>query len=419
MHARYGNVFSVNVAPIGRAVYLADPADIKTVFAGDPATYRAGEANSLLRGLLGDTSVLLVDQAEHRTRRKQMLPPFHREAVARQVDQMAEIADAEVARWPVGREFAAAPSMAAITLEVIMRIVIGADDPARLAALRRVLPGVVDMGYLGLLSMMYPNLLRYPPWYRVRRRRAEMDRLLFAEITDRRADPNLADRTDVLSMLVRAADDDGATMSDTQLRDQLATLLFAGHETTATGLTWALERLTRHPEALRRAVAAADSGDDEYLDAVVKETLRIRPVVHEVGRVLHEPVELGGYRIPAGTMVAPGIGLVHASDAVYPDAEGFDPDRMLPGSGTKITPTTWLPFGGGTRRCLGATFAQVEMRVVLREILRRVELETTESPGERQRVKHVTLTPHQGGRVRVRARRPASLPREEATRSGS
>jgi cytochrome P450 len=412
LHARYGDVFSVNVAPVGQAVYLANPADIKKVFAGDPATYRAGEANSLMRGLLGDTSVLLVDESEHRTRRKQMLPPFHREAIARQVDQMVEIADAEIARWPVGREFAVAPSMAAITLEVIMRIVIGADDPARLAKLRRVLPRVVDMGYLGLTSMMYPDLLRYPPWYGVRRDRAEMDRLLFAEIADRRADPNLAGRTDVLSMLVRAGDENGATMSDAQLRDQLATLLFAGHETTATGLTWALERLTRHPEALRRAVAAADSDDDEYLDALVKETLRIRPVVHEVGRVVHEPVELGGYRIPAGTMVAPAIGLVHASDEVYPDAEGFDPERMLPGSGTKVTPTTWLPFGGGTRRCLGATFAQVEMRVVLREILRRVELETTEQPGERQRVKHVTLTPHRGGRVRVRTRRPVTQPRE-------
>lgn len=411
LHARYGDVFSVSVAPIGRAVYLADPADIKKVFAGDPATYRAGEANSLMRGLLGDSSVLLVDQAEHRVRRKQMLPPFHREAIARQVEQMTEIASGEVARWRVGREFAVAPSMAAITLEVIMRIVIGADDPDRLAQLRRVLPPVIDMGYLGLTSMMYPELLRYPPWYRVRRQRAAMNRLLFAEIADRRADPNLDARTDVLSMLVRASDENGATMTDSQLRDQLATLLFAGHETTATGLTWALERLTRHPEVLRRAVEAADADDEEYLDALVKETLRIRPVVHEVGRVVHEPVELGGYRIPAGTMVAPAIGLVHASDSVYPDADRFDPVRMLPGSGPKPSPTTWLPFGGGTRRCLGATFAQVEMRVVLREILRSVELETTEAPGEHQRVKHVTVTPHRGGRIRVRARRPAQHPR--------
>jgi len=191
-------------------------------------------------------------------------------------------------------------------------------------------------------------------------------------------------------------------MTDRQLRDQLITLLAAGHDTTATGLSWALERLTRHPDVLARAVRAADTGDDEYLDAIAKETLRIRPVVPDVGRILTEETEIGGYRLPAGVMVVPSITLVHDDAAVYPDPGRFDPDRMLC---TTMTPTTWLPFGGGNRRCLGAGFAMVEMRVVLREVLRRVELATTTEPGERQRVRHVILTPNRGARITVRARR--------------
>ena len=197
-------------------------------------------------------------------------------------------------------------------------------------------------------------------------------------------------------------------MSDRELRDQLMTLLVAGHDTTATGLAWALERLTRHPDALAKAVAAADAsaaGDpagDEYLDAVAKETLRIRPVVPDVGRILKEPVEVAGYRLPAGVMVVPSITLVHESAEVYPQPDRFDPDRML---GATLSPTTWLPFGGGNRRCLGAGFAMVEMRVVLREILRRVELSTTTEAGEKTKLKHVILTPHDGGRITVRARR--------------
>ena len=260
--------------------------------------------------------------------------------------------------------------MSEITLEVILRTVIGASDPARLAALREVMPKLLNVGPWETLAIANPDLQRRRPWRALRRRMSEADRLLYAEIADRRADPNLAERTDALAMLVRAADDDGRAMTDRELRDQLMTLLVAGHETTATGLSWALERLTRHPAVLAKAVraaeasAAGDPAGDEYLDAVVKETLRIRPVVFDVGRVLKEPVELAGYRLPAGVMVVPGIGLVHASAEVYPDPDRFDPDRMVAAT---LSPTTWLPFGGGNRRCLGATFAMVEMRVVLRE----------------------------------------------------
>jgi cytochrome P450 len=417
-HRRYGSAFTLRVASLGTLVYLADPADVKTVFAGDPSVFHAGEANTMLSGLLGDSSVLVIDDAVHRDRRRLMLAPFHRDAVARQAAVMADIAAANIAQWPVGTAFPVAPKMSQITLEVILRTVIGATDPARLTALRKVMPRLLNLGPWATLAIANPNLQRRRPWRRLRRRIDEADRLLYAEIADRRADPHLAARTDVLAMLVRAAAEDGRTMTDRELRDQLITLLVAGHDTTATALSWALERLTRHPVILAKAVRAADAGaagepaGDEYLDAVARETLRVRPVVFDVGRVLTEPVALAGYRLPAGVMVVPGIGLVHANATLYPEPDRFDPDRML---GATLSPTTWLPFGGGNRRCLGAPFATVEMRVVLREVLRRVELSTTAAGDERQRLKHVTLVPHRGARIRVRARCPGedSCPRHE------
>lgn len=404
---RYGSIFTLQIASIGTLVYLDDPADIKTVFAGDPTTYHAGEANSLLAGFVGESSVLVIDEDLHRDRRRLMIAPFQRDAVARQAALIAEIAAANIARWPVGMQFPVAPMMSEITLEVILRTVIGASDPARLAALRTVMPRLLNLGAWATLAIANPDLQRRRPWRYVRRCIEEANQLLYAEIAERRTDPDLATRTDVLAMLVRASHD-GRKMTDTELRDQLMTLLSAGHDTTATALSWTLERLTRHPDLLHKAVragdasAAGDPAGDEYLDAIAKETLRIRPVVFDVGRVLTRPVELAGHRLPAGVMVAPGIGLVHTSPEQYPRPKRFDPDRML---GTTLGPTVWLPFGGGNRRCLGATFAMTEMRVVLREVLRRVELQTTTARGERQRVKHVILTPHRGAQISVRSRR--------------
>ncbi len=419
---RYGSVFTMRIATMGTLVYLDDPAEIKKVFAGSPSVYHAGEANSMLAGLLGDSSVLVIDDDVHRERRRQMLPAFHRDAVARQTAVMAEIAAANIATWPLATEFPVAPKMSEITLEVILRTVIGASDPDRLTALREVMPKLLNVTPWASLAIASPKLQRLGLWRSLRRNMDEADRLLYAEIADRRADPDLAKRTDALAMLVRAAGDDGGTMTDRELRDQLITLLVAGHDTTATGLSWALERLTRHPAMLDKAVraaeasAAGDPAGDEFLDAVAKETLRIRPVVFDVGRIVKEPVELAGYRLPPGVMVAPGIGLVHSNSAQYPHPDRFDPDRML---GATPGPTTWLPFGGGNRRCLGATFAMVELRVVLREVLRRVELSTTTAAGERQRVKHVILVPHRGARIRVRARKdvPATAPAAANTSS--
>ncbi|WP_232662907.1 cytochrome P450 [Pseudonocardia sp. TRM90224] len=405
-HRRYGDIFTVRVVPTGTVVYLADPADIATVFAGSPAVFHAGEGNVALKGLLGEDSVLLLDEERHRDRRKLMLPAFHRASVRKQEAEIADIAAAEVARWPVGREFPVAERMAAVTLEVILKVVIGTRDETRLAALRRALPAVMRRGFRETSAMARPELLALRPWQAIRDHRAEADRLLHDEIRRCRADPALAERTDVLAMLVRASQEDSRAMSDGELRDQLMTLLLAGHETTATGLAWTLERLVRHPDVLAKAVRAAQDDDVEYLDALVKEILRVRPVIMDVARKLTAPVEVGGYLLPAGTVVAPAIGLVQHSARHYPDPLRFDPDRML---GATLTPTTWLPFGGGARRCLGAVFAQVEMRLVLREILRAVELAPTSARAERARSKHITLVPHRGARITVRARHPREV----------
>lgn len=397
---RYGDVFTVRLAGFGPGVYLANPEDIKTVFAGNPRTYHAGQANAVLAGMLGPSSVLVLDEDLHRDRRRLMLAPFHRDAVARQSALICEIAATNITTWPVGRPFPVAPKMSEITLEVILRTAIGASDPDRLAALRALMPRLLTLGYLDTLAIARPALQRRWPWRGLGRRIAEADALLYAEIADRRADPHLEDRTDALAMLVRAADDEGRQMTDAELRDQLMTLLLAGHDTTATALSWTLERLTRHPDVLARAVAAAQAGDEEYLDALARETLRIRPVVFDVGRVLTEPVEVAGYRLPAGVTVIPAIGLVHASNDVYDNPDRFRPDRML---GNSQSPTTWLPFGGGNRRCLGANLALAEMRLVLGEVLRRVELKTTTARGERTRVSGVIQQPRRGARITVTA----------------
>ncbi len=399
---RYGDVFTVRLAGFGPGVYLVNPEDIKTVFAGDPRVYHAGEANSVLAGILGPSSVLVLDEDLHRDRRRLMLAPFHRDAVARQSALITDIAADNIDRWPVGVEFPVAPRMSEITLEVILRTAIGASDPDRLAALRALMPRLLTLSYIDTLAIARPGLQRRWPWRGLGRRIAEADALLYAEIAERRADPNLAERTDALAMLVRAADDEGRHMTDAELRDQLMTLLLAGHDTTATALSWALERLTRRPDVLARAVAAADAGDDDYLDAVARETLRIRPVVFDVGRVLTRPVEIAGYRLPAGVTVIPAIGLVHAGGAAYHNPEQFQPDRMLDNS---QSPTTWLPFGGGNRRCLGANLALAEMRLVLGEVLRRVRLKTTVAAGERIRVSGVIQQPARGARITLACHR--------------
>jgi cytochrome P450 family 135 len=306
-----------------------------------------------------------------------------------------------VARWPVGEQFPLYPRMQRLTLEVILRTVIGVHDKRRLAALRAALPPMLEIGSPVELIPPPKVLLRFGMWRRRAQRRAAALALLTQEITRCRTDPRLEQRTDALAMLVRSVDSTGAQMPDDELVDQLVTLLLAGHDTTATALSWAFERLTRHPELLARTARAAVDGDDAWLDAVCKESLRVRPVVFEFGRKLTTDLQLGEYHIPAGVILAPSINLVHHSSRYYSEPDEFEPQRFLD---RRPDPAVWLPFGGGVRRCLGATFAQVEMRTVLREVLRKVELAATTAPDEPVRARHVTMVPRQGALVTVRRR---------------
>jgi cytochrome P450 family 135 len=387
-HGRHGPLFTIRVLPWGRAVVIEDPALVKQVFTGDAAVYHAGEGNSMLAPVLGKRSVLVLDEDQHLQARKRLLPPFHGESVRRYGEVVEQIVAEEVARWPLETPFPLHPRMRAITLEVILRAVVGVSDPERLRALREVLPASVEPSFTLMLMWFVPALRRFGPWRRYRRTVAEANRLLRLEIAERRRDPALADREDVLSQLVRSGE-----TADEELRDQIMTLLLAGHETSSTGLSWAFERLLRNPPVLDRA----REGDDAYLDAVVQETLRIRPVIPVVVRRLRQPVELGGHLLPAGVTVMPSITLLHSDPELFSEPERFRPERFL--DGEEGSTYTWIPFGGGRRRCLGAAFAAFEMRVALRTILREASLRADRAEDERTRSHHITLVPARGARV--------------------
>jgi cytochrome P450 len=388
LQRRYGRIFTIRAFPWGTAVVVNDTDLVKQVFTGDPAVFHAGDGNSMLAPVLGLRSVLVLDEDEHLQARKRLLPPFHGEAVRRYGDVIERIVAEEVQRWPLERPFALHPRMRAITLEVILQAVIGVTDATRLRALRDLLPRTAALGPGIMVMWAVPALEHVGPWRRYRRTVADANSVLREEIAARRRDPRLEEREDVLSLLVRAGETD-----DEELRDQIMTLLLAGHETTTTGLAWAFERLLRNPEVLARA----KEGDDAYLDAVVAETLRVRPVIPAVLRQLQAPIELGGFSVPAGVTIMPAITLVHSDPDRYPEPERFMPERFLENG--KATTYTWIPFGGGRRRCLGAAFASLEMRIALRTILARATLRADRARDEKVRNHHITLVPARGARV--------------------
>jgi cytochrome P450 len=405
---RYGDAFSIRIAREGTWVMVCDPDDIKTVFTGDPNVLYAGEANSVLGPLVGSRSLLLLDGPGHLAERKIMLPPFHGERMQRYADTMAAVAAEELNRWPVGRPFEVWPAMQSVTLEVIVRTVFGVEDAARLDRLRAALRELLDWAgtrqRLILLAVLGASRIRSVRGFAEARER--VDELLLDEVRARRGEPGLAERQDVLSLLLQARREDGSPMSDRELRDELVTLLVAGHETTATALAWTFERLVHHPAALARLRDELAAGEDDYLDAVVKETLRLRPVLPIVVRRLKAPFEVAGYRLPAGVTVAPCIYLVHRREDVYPDPLAWRPERFLERpAGTY----TWMPFGGGVRRCLGASFALFEMKQVLRTVLPRVELRTDNGPGERIVRRTITYVPDRGARIVVERRAAAPV----------
>jgi cytochrome P450 family 135 len=420
---RYGDVFSSRFPIFGRVVYLADPALVKEVFTGDAKTFHAGEANTLALGdALGEHSLLTLDEDRHMSQRKLLLPSFHGESVRRYVEVMAEATEREVATWPVGKELALRPRMQAITLEVILRAVFGVRDDARMDLFRRGIPPLSETSSaLNWIPPFDRDLGGITPAAKFRRALAAVDELIYAEIADRRAAPDGETRGDVLSLLLRARHEDGSPMTDTELRDELMTLLTAGHETTATGLSWSFERLLRTPRVLERLTASLD--DDDYVDAVIKETLRVRPVIVDVARKLTREVEVGGWRLPAGTLVLPAIAVLHKRSDLYEAPDEFRPERFVTRERAATASTrsrggaesyAWIPFGGGVRRCIGATFAQVEMRTVLREVLRRVRLRAASQKPERGSIRHVTVVPARGARAVVEERLAVEPAQERA-----
>ena len=397
--ARLGPTFTLNIAYEGTWVIVTDPDDVKQVFTGDPRVFHAGEGNQILKPVLGENSVLVLDEKPHMSQRKLLLPPFHGARMQGYEEKMTETAAREIESWPLGTPYKLRPRMQAITLEIILETVFGihAGDE-RMDALRTALREILDLTTnplaLGPALLVGPERLRSIPAFR--RRIDRVDGLIHEEIRERQAAEDVEERDDILSMLVAARHEDGSPMSEAEIRDELLTLLVAGHETTATSLSWAMERLVRHPEKLERLRAEVLAGEDAYLTATIQETLRLRPVIVLVARRLTEPVEIGGYELPAGVTVTPCIHLLHRDPRIYPEPERFLPERFLE---TPPGTYTWIPFGGGVRRCLGASFAQFEMAVVLRELVKRREIRPARPESERSYRRAITETPRHDAEV--------------------
>jgi cytochrome P450 len=397
--ARYGKRFTIRLLGAPPFVILADPDAAKQVFTAPPDVLHPGSGASILEPVVGRNSVILLDEDAHLSQRKLMLPAFHGEQVARLTEVMAEVAAAEVDRWPRGEAVALHPRLQALTLEVILRTVFGLDEGPRLERLRAGLTDVLALGAgpISLLPALQRDLGPVSPWRRFVRRRAAVDAELFALIDERRRDAR--PREDVLSLLLAARHEDGSPMSAQELRDELMTLLVAGHETTASELAFAFERLVRTPAVLERLTAEVAAGDgDAYLTATVQETLRRRPVLPNAApRLVMKEIEVDGWRYPPGVCLVAHAYLIHHDPAIYPDPYAFRPERFLeqqPGT------YTWIPFGGGRRRCLGAAFATVEMKVVLRTVLERAQPRLAgDGRLELSRRRSITLSPREGAEV--------------------
>jgi cytochrome P450 family 135 len=403
--ARFGEMFTLKIANEGTWVITSDPDTIKQVFTGDSRLLHAGEANRILLPVLGPDSVLLLDDAPHLRQRKLMLPAFHGERMQRYCELMASVAAEEIERWPLDEPYPLRPRMQAMTLEIVLRAVFGVTEGPRMVEMRRELRGLLDavtdpFKGIAMLALGADRITRIPAF------RRELERVngpIYAEIAERRTATDLAERDDIMSLLLQATHEDGSPMSDSELRDELLTLLVAGHETTANALAWAVERLCRHPERMERLTEEVRSGEDAYLQATIQETLRLRPVISIVLRRLQEPMEIGGRLLPAGASIVPSIHLVHRRADIYPEPLAFRPERFIESEGGRAPGTyTWIPFGGGIRRCLGAAFAQFEMEVVLKELVLRRTLAPSRPESERNYRRAITETPRHDAEVLIR-----------------
>jgi cytochrome P450 len=397
---RYGDTFTLRLRHLGDWVVLSDPEDVKRVFSTDTNDLGVGVPNLALRPVLGAHSVMLSEEPEHMARRKLMLPRFHGERMREDAGMMTELARQEVRSWPIGEPFRLWPRMQALTQEVVMRAVFG-EDGGRLDQLRALLTNLTaavnDEGRLRKLALLGPRWLeRSRGW---REAMAPVEEAVLAEVRRRRAEGE-SGRRDAVSILIEARNEDGSPLSEKDLRDELLTLLTDGP--TSSSLAWVFERLLRHPEKLARLQSELLAGEGElYLDAVIKETLRLRPPVSVVVRRLLKPASLGGYELPAGTLIAPCVYLIHHREDVYERPGEFIPERFLE---QRAAVPTWIPFGGGARRCLAASYAEQEMKRILRTVLEEVELETVESGSERIARGAIAFSPAQHGLVVARPR---------------
>ncbi|MEJ7636351.1 cytochrome P450 [Aeromicrobium sp.] len=401
-HEEFGDTFSLRILPGPRTlVVFSDPADVKEIFAADPSQFHAGKGNEILKPVMGEHSVLLTDDGEHQRARKLLMPAFTGPSMRAYQPLVEAIAKTEVDTWHDGDTLVTLDRMNAITLDVILQVVFGVTDEERLAVLRPKVNRMVNIDAKMLLAWSYPRLFALPPWRGYFKNQQAVDRLLYAEIAERRDAHDLEGRDDVLSRLLRVGDDDSdeTPLTDAEMRDQLVTLLLAGHETTASALSWTLHEIGRSPEIHARALAAADAGDDTFLEACLKESMRLHPIIDFVARTLQSDQVVAGRLLPRGTTVTPSIMLSHSREASFADAHLFKPDRFVD---TKVAANTWIPFGGGVRRCIGAAFSLMEGAVVLREVLQRYEVSTDSAAPNKLR--NITNIPGDKAPLKLTAR---------------
>jgi cytochrome P450 len=414
LRARYGDAFTINVPVFGRAVVISDPAEVRQLFTAGPEAVENLQPN--LGRVLGPGSLFALTGEEHRRQRKLLVPPFHGRRLRAYEKIVEEETVRELASWPQGRAFATLPSTMRITLNVILRAVFGAEG-AEFARLRALLPSFVTLGSrLAVLPVPRVDLGRFSPWGRFSAMRREYDAIVERLIAAAMGE-DLDGRDDVLALLLQSRYDDGSAMTHGEIADQLLTLLAAGHETTATTLAWTIERLRRHPEVLRRLVTEVDAGGHAFRDATILEVQRTRPVIDMVGRqVLADGFRLGRWMLPKGYTIIVSIALLHDDESLFPNAREFDPSRFLDASPDLYQ---WIPFGGGTRRCVGAAFATLEMNVVLRTLLRDFTFEPTAERAERWHGRGVANAPGRGGRAIVYRRTAPTGPSVTATTTGA
>jgi cytochrome P450 len=410
--ARYGKRFTLRLLATPPFVLHSDPDALREIFTAPPDVLHPGEGARILEPVVGSRSVILLDEGDHLEQRKLMLPAFHGERMKRLEGLVTEVAEREVASWPREEPIELHGRLQALTLEIILRAVFGLDPGPRLEAIRELLTEILDYGrhaYTMLPAPERPWLRRIGPWAPFFRLRERADELVVGLIEERRSEGERATaRNDVLAMLLAARHEDGSAMSTQEVRDELMTLLVAGHETTASELAWTFERLAREPAALARLVAEVDSGDgDAYLTATIQEALRRRPVLpNSAPRLVKREVEIGGWTYPPGIALVPSAYLVHHDPAIYPDPYSFRPERFLdepPGT------YTWIPFGGGRRRCLGASFAILEMKAALRAVLSTSELGHSPNGHELPRRRQITISPGGGAVAELRDRIPVTV----------